>query len=190
MPYSDELKVYWLFPKRTASRSCMAICKFFNFKDTELHTLEPPLNSDYEFISNVRNPYSRLLSIYELFCHHNQIETNSFKSWVMGNYDKIYYQIDLNVTFSELNRFPNNFIRMEFLLDDLNKLSFIKEEKSEEFKKLLDDNIQVNKYRSDIFTKPWQEYYDEELAECVYNSLKKDFNIFGYDKNSWKNGTS
>ena len=109
---------------------------------------------------------------------------------MLGNYDKIYYQIDLNVTFSELNRFPNNFIRMEFLLDDLNKLSFIKEEKSEEFKKLLDDNIQVNKYRSDIFTKPWQEYYDEELAECVYNSLKKDFNLFGYDKNSWKNGTS
>ena len=36
---------------------------------------------------------------------------------------------------------------------------------------------------------PWQEYYNNSLSNYVYNFLEKDFLLFGYDKNSWKNGT-
>lgn len=189
MPYSDKLKVYWMFPMRTASRSCMSICRHFNFQETNVHYLEGPLKPDYDLISNVRNPYSRLLSIYEIFCIHKKIQPNNFKSWVLGNHDKRLYQIDLYDTFSELNRIPTRFIRTEFLLEDLNELPFIKNEKSEEFQSILYENILNNHYRSEVFTEPWQTYYDEELADAVYNSLKKDFDLFGYDKNSWKYGT-
>lgn len=190
MPYSKELKVYWFLPIRAAARSCMAICNFFKFEDSYIHDIGNPRDLEYDFFSNVRNPYSRLLSIYELYCHHKNEKPNDFVSWVKSNSDKTPYQIDLNDIFIKHGRFPNKFIRVEHLFKDLYSIEFIRNEKSDKFEKIIDENVINNRFRSEVFSNPWQSYYDEELANYVYNSLEKDFLLFGYDKNSWKDGTS
>jgi hypothetical protein len=40
------------------------------------------------------------------------------------------------------------------------------------------------------FVKPWRSYYNQNLADIVYGYMKDNFDFFGYDKNSWKDGTS
>ena len=32
----------------------------------------------------------------------------------------------------------------------------------------------------------WQSYYTQELADLVYKEYTDQFNLFNYDKNSWK----
>lgn len=41
----------------------------------------------------------------------------------------------------------------------------------------------INKTKHD----PWEEYYDDDTAEIVYEYYKKDFIKFKYRKNSWRN---
>jgi hypothetical protein len=37
--------------------------------------------------------------------------------------------------------------------------------------------------------KSWFDFYNQKLADLVFNKLEEQFNLFGYDRNSWKNGT-
>ena len=65
MPYSKELKVFWFLPMRAATRSCRPIVEYFNFSDSNQHWFINDLEyMDYYLIANVRNPYSRLVSLY------------------------------------------------------------------------------------------------------------------------------
>jgi hypothetical protein len=49
---------------------------------------------------------------------------------------------------------------------------------------VISENIETNRYKSESKFR-----YNQYLADIVYNNLKKDFDLFGYNKNSWKNGT-
>lgn len=199
MPYSEELKVFWFTPKRTASRSCATICDFFKF--TEINNHRPPNKKqfpNYHFVCNVRNPYSRMLSLYDLVNFNKTKVPNQFKEWAMAklreeveipNFTED-IQSNLSRIFEQQGMYPNQYVRFENLEEDLNKLEFFKNGKNEVLDMIIKSNIRRNVYRSKFFTSPWQNYYDEELANYVYSFLEKDFLLFGYDKNSWKDGTS
>ena len=61
---------------------------------------------------------------------------------------------------------------------------------SEDLEILIQNHIVNNVYSNEFGKRiPWQEYYNNSLSNYVYSFLEKDFQLFGYDKNSWKNGT-
>ena len=198
MPYSDNLKVFWFTPMRAATRSCEKVMHYLDFKDLSHEFLKNKLHEQYYYVCNARNPYSRLVSIYHLYCYHSKREPNDFRDWVIKKLREevefpiqtLDYQINLSKIFSSYDRLPDYFVRQEFLEEDIRNLWFIKDNMSEELEIIIQDNIVNNGYLTEFGKRnPWQEYYNNSLSNYVYNFLEKDFQLFGYDKNSWKNGT-
>jgi hypothetical protein len=200
MPFSHNLKVFWFTPIRTASRSCNKLQEHLKFTDLYSHNFpETQLEREYFFISNIRNPYSRVVSIYYLYCFHSKKNPDNFGDWVVKRLQqevevpssRLEYQINLSSIYSEYKKFPDYFVRVENFEDDIRNLWFVKENMSDEVEKIIKETIVNNSYSKEFGNRlPWQEYYNNSLSNDVYNFLEKDFLLFGYDKNSWKNGTS
>jgi hypothetical protein len=198
MPYSKKLKVFWFLPMRAATRSCRPIVEYFNFSDSNLHSFIDDLEyMDYYLIANVRNPYSRLVSIYHHAIETEQINNRTpFELWVkkkipieVNNPSEIPTQMFISLMKAFKNKMPDYFVRFESLEEDLKNIWFIKENFNEDLKYIFDNNIKHNGYRS-IDSRPWQSFYTEELVEFVYGYLEKDFILLNYNKDSWKDGTS
>jgi hypothetical protein len=200
MPYSDELKVFWFTPIRSGTRSVEKLLMYFNFSDVGNHDLD--LNEqqkNYFLISNIRNPYSRLVSIYNLFCLHSNKKPDNFKLWVErrltddADPSKIVlnYQTDLLPRYFEKIKFPNYCVKIESFEKDIRNIPFIKENITDELNSIIEENIVSNRFENE-FSKSisWQNQYDDETAELVFNFLEKEFITFGYNKNSWLNGAS
>jgi hypothetical protein len=197
MPYSKELEVFWFLPMRTAARSCRSIAEYFNFTDSNHHKfIEDFEHLEYYLISNVRNPYSRLVSLYLHQIDSNQINSRiKFDLWATK---KIEYELSLPINMKPKmyiklmtvfeHKMPDYFVRVETLEEDLKNIWFIKENFNEELEKIFENQIKKNGYKSD--GEPWQTYYTQELANIVYDYLKEDFTLLNYDKDSWKDGTS
>ena len=56
-----------------------------------------------------------------------------------------------------------------------------------DFDSQINDNQYVNEYCEHI---PWKDFYNQELADFVYSKTKRQFEMFNYKKDSWKDGTS
>ncbi len=80
---------------------------------------------------------------------------------------------------------PDYIVRVENIEEDLLKIKFIQENMSEELKKIFSENIKTNQYREDNFDY-WKKEYDESLSNYIFDNFRNDFELFGYDKNSWK----
>jgi hypothetical protein len=198
MPYSKELKVFWFLPMRAATRSCRPIVEYLNFYDSNNHWFINNLDYlDYYLIANVRNPYSRLVSLYNHAIETKQIsEKITFELW---SKKKIPYEMDdkfviptqmyISLMKAFKNKMPDYFVRFEYLEEDLNNLWLIKENFNDELNSIFDTSIRHNSYKS-INQRNWQSFYTEELAEFVYDYLKEDFTLLNYNKNSWKDGSS
>jgi hypothetical protein len=198
MPYSKELKVFWFLPMRAATRSCRPIAEYFNFSDSNQHMFINNLEyMDYYLIANVRNPYSRLVSLYNHAIETEQINNRvMFDLWVkkkvpheVDDPSNIPTQMFISLMKAFKNKMPDHFVRFESLEEDLKKISFIKENFNDKLKYIFDNHIHYNGYKS-IDPRSWQSFYNEELAQFVYDYLKEDFILLNYDKDSWKNGTS
>ena len=82
MHCSEKYKVYWFTPSRTGTRSTQQFLKALGFK-TKDHHFDFDLNKkDYFFVSNIRNPYSRLVSLFYLNSHHLKVFSRDYKRWV------------------------------------------------------------------------------------------------------------
>jgi len=68
---------------------------------------------------------------------------------------------------------------------DLNNLWFIKNG-SNEIRKNMDKYIKINTFND---SPPWQDLYNQELADLVHYRLENEFKLFNYNKDSWKDGT-
>ena len=190
--YSDELKVIWLTPMRTATRACGFIQRTLNFDVSAGHGMViPPEKKDYFLMFNIRNPYSRLASIFTLWKIHKKNYDIKFENWVKMATDnnhlgKNFYTILLHDLIKNLIKPPDVYIRFESLESDLNNLWFIKNG-SNEVKENMDIHIKINRFND---SPPYQGLYNQELADLVYFRLENEFKIFNYSKDSWKDGTS
>lgn len=198
MSYSDKFKVFWLNPMRTATRSCMQIQKKLEFEECGVHSFVIPEDKmDYQIIVNVRNPYSRLVSLYKLECIWKKKEFNidSYGDWVRFVLQDRYIQNNIMTLYldhliEKLPSTPKTFIKLENLESDLKNIWFI-EDNFDDIQEVFQNQILRNNYKMEYkISLNWKEFYDEELAELVYNKTKTQFEMFNYEKDSWKDGTS
>lgn len=199
MSHSDELKVFWFNPIRAATRSTGFVQDFFKFKNSRQHHLPTEKQKDYYLISNIRNPYSRFVSIfYFVFGKENRTiedfpmflkkKIHEEKSNLVGTLD---LQINLTKIYERIGKFPDKLIKVENLYDDIKSLYFVSDNSDSKLFEIMEQNIKTNRFFQEYGSKPdWKKHYDEETANILYDYLKNDFELGNYDKNSWKDGTS
>jgi hypothetical protein len=145
-------------------------------------------HENYKILAAVRNPYTRFFSDYTFkripqafTCSEQNLE--NFRRYV---YQTAIYNEVLNddcVNFPI--RIPDYPVRLENLYEDYSKIPFIVESdyyKSGELHK--DTMIKVNVSNED--ENLWKQFYTQEIADIIYYRTSKHFDLFGYDKNSWK----
>lgn len=201
MPYLEDKKIFWYTPARTASRSCSLVLEYFNFAYPRSHASFYNVEQyDYYFICNVRNPLSRLVSLYELLSDDSQgdmKDTRDFNMWLESKLEvekglKHYEWWNLYI-FDQLNRIqvkPDYLVKTENLYADICEIPFVKQEMNDELSKILDENIKENRY-SELrkIEKNWYEYYNQRTADLVCKNLEYEFEMFNYNTNYWKDGT-
>jgi hypothetical protein len=204
MNYSDELKIVWITPMRTGARSSGSVMSKLNFENDNgkvqdagvVHGIGIPQGKEhYKLIVNIRNPYSRSVSIFHI--NKTRSEKNhekSFYDWVTkkkhDHHDE-FLNIYIANQIKKLPKEPDFYVRMENFQDDIRSLWFVKEN-IDLLEQTISYNIDKNRYSSEFdscgfsMKKSWKDYYDEEMSEIVYEKLKNEFLFFNYDKNSWK----
>ena len=198
MAHSETLNVFWFNPMRAATRSTKEIQLFLNFTDSGNHDEPNKKHNGFYFVSNIRNPYSRVVSLFYFIFRTDNRDIDNFKLFVKK---KIWeernlesppnLQLNLNKIFEKFGRNPDYLVKTENIYDDIMDLPFIKEKTNPDFLRLMDEKIRKNNYFQEYGRKPyWKEHYDEDTANILYEYLEKDFILGNYDKNSWKDGSS
>lgn len=198
MHLSEEFKVYWFTPQRNGTRSTKQFLESLGFRTVFHQFFFDSEKENYFFICNVRNPYSRLVSIFGLNSHHEKNFKRDFKQWTFEKFKSdIFletYKVNYHKKILELNRPFNKFVRLENLKDDILSLHFVdlnNEKVKESFENSIIHNSYKNEFEEEMDEKniKWFEFYDTEVADFVYNELEEQFILFNYKKNSWIDGT-
>lgn len=141
-----------------------------------------PGHEDYKLMVSTRNPYSRIVSSYKMN-HLEDLDKNTFRDYL----ETIFYLNEPTGVncYSFVKRKPDYFVRVEHMYDDYSKIPFIIESdfyKSGKLKQFTD--VRLNPHPKGY--KDWREYYSKESADIVYYNMARYFDMFGYDKNSYK----
>lgn len=195
MNYSDEYKIVWLTPVRTAARVSRTLMENLNFSYSG-HTLGIPKGKeDYDVLFNIRNPYSRMVSTFMLFSAHQNNFNREFISFVKA-YKVLEnaYQLSLDKIISGLPTTNISYIRTEFLDNDLKSVQKLKNEfinMGDSYNNVVLDNQYTNEFETLIGgqRRPWQSFYTQEIADKVLSLTENQFNLFNYNKDYWKDGT-
>jgi hypothetical protein len=206
--------VWWALP-RSGTRPVWKLFEHYGFKPVDpemqhismpegyeyIHTIGfPETTQDYTLIVNTRNPYSRTVSLWYWYCWLNNLNINAFtfndfiKRGIIDPYgeDKLYMYKE------KLTTKPYISIRYEFLEEDIKKIPFLNLNNpvvANAYKTYVSENyhwaqngIGVLKkiINSDKKITDWQYYYNQKIADFVYSKCINQFNLFGYDKDSWK----
>lgn len=190
---SEKHNCFLWFPVKTASSHAAHVLGHFEFShvrsdyyrriiqsktDTLHHHHGLSLfdgHEDYKLITTVRNPYSRMVSLYEWMSVSRDIE--SFEVF-MGDYKKNPVQPIFE------KRIPDYALRQENLFDDYLKIPFVRNSELNEsgiLKELCDKKINKGRER-----KPVKDYYNQDTANIVFTNYREYFDLFGYDIDSWK----
>lgn len=189
--FSEKYKVNWFTPIRTASRACMPIMNHLNFDIISTH--DEVLHGNFIenlLIMNVHNPYKRLFSIYNLYQEHNNVFGLSFDDWVKKNLNEVNehnnnpHQFWLSTFYKNFPKKPDFIVKVESLYVDLKKIDFI-DENDKEIKKIFSEYIIENKCKDEKLPN-WKSVYNEKFASFIFENFKEDFEIFGYERDSWK----
>jgi hypothetical protein len=215
MNFIHSEKTVWILPERTATRTVGQLLNFWEvqiFEGNQYKTCVPNKNINgefsqglrhewnipqtffhYDLILNVRNPYTRMKSYYySLFlkndcsgsgdCHISFLE---FLQKYVPDYGGMSYHFGFEKVFTEIKP-PKYVVKYENLAEDLMKIPFInkKHNESEEFRSEWDRVVTNNIFNKE--TKGNSYNYSEQEAELIYNSFQKQFELFGYEENSWR----
>ena len=169
------------------------------------HEMIPPPSEykDYNVICSVRNPYDRMLGVFVNFVgvgmsssylknEHNEI-VNTYSTFINELFkhkeikpkfgvEPIKHTRVLETYISKYNfdvTIPNNYIRMEHIVEDMGKIDFINQStlwSSGYVENYLTTNQHIN-------TRPYQfnSIYTLETAKKVYEYHKQFFLVLGYD---------
>lgn len=196
MPHSDKLQYYWFTPMRTGSRSCSHILRYFGFENLGHQLKIHEERKHFSIILNVRHPFTRLVSLYNLNCLWEQCANDKFEEWAKNYltawYPKLEFQIFLRELLNERWQSKLQLVKLESFQSDLMKIPFVHSE-YENLKEVIENNIEENKYINEfdsrlITKKPWQEFYNQELINFVYENLKYQFDFFSYNPDYWIDG--
>lgn len=185
----------WLWDKTGTSLSKKILSNFdfyfYGFKDgqrklisneiTQLHVCKLfPGHEQYKMLATVRNPYIRLFSSYCMGYNFEVKNIDDFKKFVEN---ALYLEKNFECSlFSE--RTPDYFVRVENVFEDYLKIPFIRRSSLYQNGKLYEIcNSKVNPSNHSL---DWRDFYDKSLADLVYYGTQSYFELFGYDKNSWK----
>ena len=209
MNASHKVKWIWWAPARCATRSISDLMFYYGFEEQPIngrppqhpggytHNIGIPQGcEDYKVVMQIRNPYSRILSMWHLECF---VETNEIlqitkpfeefvKNRVAGDYAEAI----------KIHK-PDYIINYESLIKDTFNLPFI-DVNDPTVQKIFSVHIFTNNYRnncsydnSGLNRDPrapqyadWRSYYNQSLADIVYSNNKEQFEAFGYLKDSWK----
>jgi hypothetical protein len=203
--YSEQERLAVFLPPKTGTIHATFILNHFNFKtdtyesdsdDDKLISEEdylihhhtkflPKQYVDYDVIYTTRNPYSRLVSMYyhdKKMTEYKSQYTKTFKQYFS---DRVNYGWDYVKSEFNFVKTPKYLLRMEHLYYDYTQIPFIRDSKLNEsgiLYELCEKKIHAKKQD----TKTSNEYYTQDMADYVYDSLKPYFDLAGYDKNSWK----
>lgn len=140
---------------------------------------------DYKFITSMRNPYSMIIS---------QIGGAAMEFNEKTNQEiRIRIENLMQVPFPEYccqcfhTRQPDYVVRLENLYEDWIKIPFVAEHKlnvSGELKQLT--NMKLNWGVNTSEPNYWKKFYNQPLADLVYYNHPESFDLFGYDRDSWK----
>ncbi len=140
-----------------------------------------------------------MVSLFTLDSIHKNNYNLDFEKWCEyalsdDKFDQA-FQLRYERKILSLDKKFDKFIKVERLSDDLKTLSFI-DFSNPKIQDIWQRNILNNGYthefkniKNDVRTN-WFDFYTEELADLVYNNLKEQFDLFDYERTSWKNGTS
>jgi hypothetical protein len=192
MLYHKDFKInYWL-PPRTASRMTKEMLMVVGFEGftPNYHDLVIYDNS-WDLIVNVRNPYSAYVSAYHTVTHS---KTQTFKEYLdLGNQDhmqgKFMDHWDVGSALKRYNLIPNKIVRYENLQEDILSLDFIKcnlLNLESLIDKLKEGKKPWREHYSEIANQPYHTFYNQELADIVWERKKYSFELLGYDRDSWK----
>lgn len=192
---SEKNKCFVWTPAKTASVTASIIFNLYNFslykineekllflKDGFFHHHQCeffPSQSEYDFILTVRNPYSTLVSR----CYPNNGTDLKIVQKTIENtiFSKIFFSFQQKLK----QRKPTYIVRVENILDDYNKIPFIYNSNYRHdgvLIKLLEKKTNASEKGIN-----WKKFYSKDLADLVYYNLVEYFDMFEYDKNSWKN---
>jgi hypothetical protein len=115
-------------------------------------------------------------------CHISFLE---FLQKYVPDYGGMSYHFGFEKVFTEIKP-PKYVVKYENLAEDLMKIPFInkKHNESEEFRSEWDRVVTNNIFNKE--TKGNSYNYTEQEAELIYNSFQKQFELFGYEENSWR----
>lgn len=120
--------------------------------------------NDYFKFTIVRNPYDRMLSYYfwSKGKNNQKFNRNEFIKFIKENESLQHKYID--------NTF--HIIRFENLINELKNIECLKE--------IVNFNNYPTLNASSNSKRNYNEIYDKELKDLVFNKYKKDFELFGY----------
>lgn len=182
---SEKYRSVWFAPERTGSRKVAEILFFYDFKCQDKLVSQfgeyyfshnkPEDNKfdDYIHICSLRNPYSRVLSLFKNFySKESNKNKDTFKKYLKE--DLPHGAMLKTVLNPILSRVPDHIIRLEHMSEDLMKLPFIYDV--------------LNEKQIGLFTQhgkeieEWESFYDQESKDIVYEYCKDHFIFGGYSK--------
>ena len=192
---SEKNKCFVWTPPKTASNLAQKVFENFDFNFVDFSKKDPLTlfngffhnhtihlfdgHEGYNFILTTRNPYSQKISyilmknpkpksiMYELEFDNRHLK--KYDSYLLNNLRK---------------RKPDYVIRQENIYEDLIKIPFIVESKLFREDKLKE--IVQNKPNKNETEYNWKDYINKDVADLIYYSNSLYFDMFGYDKDSWK----
>lgn len=193
MPFCNKRKIFWYTPARTASRSIGTILEFLNFKYPFSHDFWGMADKlDYFSIWTVRNPYNRIVSLYNWEFENNNKFNVSFLDWVKAQFENPISTSDKLSNYIHVYKnknLPKRVVKYENLKEDLFKLDLIKTNLNEGLLSVIKNQIDNNNYKNILGRTNWKELYNEKIADFVLKTLDYEFEMFNYNINSWKDGT-
>jgi hypothetical protein len=185
---------------KVAGSSIMSILRQYRGKDNNLNKRE--IKKKKFVVVFVRNPYDRVVSGYHhLIKGSKNCNTDVFLNGMYKEFWRFHGKFWPGISFKKfvksVHSIPDrkanpHFISQysfltnkkgELIPDFIGKFENLEEDYKKAMKKIGIKNPpklpQKNKSKR---KKDWREYYDKETKKLVYERYKKDFELFGYDK--------
>jgi hypothetical protein len=182
---SKKYNYQWIAPERTGSRKVSEILTYYDFKCTNKplnefgyynynHAIEPnEEGTDYKVICNARNPYGRVYALFKNFYHPIKDKSKEgFRKYLTEDLPR--GQTMKMVVEPKWDKPFDYVIRLEHMKDDLMKLPFILDVLTESQVEML------SSHGKEI--ESWEEFYDDDMKEIVYEYTKHQFKLWGYEK--------